>query len=417
VVLHSENEHKDGIQYKKILIQSTGLLSNAADRMGDAKQFQFHGTFDSLFVILRRFYKEQELILQVSRILTSFKFDEISKIQPDTPMYLNYFVFALEESNSDDYFTLKILYLLGNLTENVGTGLDFELVGKQLKNIITSILKENCKSCKTNQKREIVLKTLRLLGNLAMEENYLDNFVNDKMIATLLKILLVNDEIPNELIFGVIHNLSAWENNLIENRDAGETNNAPPIFFQTMLNDLLMDDGGAFFLACDQFEIVNMASMASISKYVQSEKEANRILQIAINGLLQESSSVIYNSLGSILNLSNSSFIAMSDNLLCNLLCVLDDCLTQSIHFPMMVCRILDNLLNSGRKYELEQSTVINIVSILQDIADDETTNDILSEIINKLPHSHDSKQIMYDWQKTVVPLSIKVLSVLGRQF
>jgi len=413
VVLHSENEHKDGIQYKKILIQSTGLLSNAADRMGDAKQFQFHGTFDSLFVILRRFYKEQELILQVSRILTSFKFDEISKIQPDTPMYLNYFVFALEESNSDDYFTLKILYLLGNLTENVGTGLDFELVGKQLKNIITSILKENCKSCKTSQKREIVLKTLRLLGNLAMEENYLDNFVNDKMIATLLKILLVNDEIPNELIFGVIHNLSAWENNSVEKGDAGETNNTPPIFFQIMINDLLMDDGGAFFLACDQFEIVNMASMASISKYVQSEKEANRILQIAINGLLQESSSVIYNSLGSILNLSNSSFIALSDTLLCNLLCVLDDCLTQSIHFPMMVCRILDNLLNSGRKYELEQSTVINIVSILQDIADDETTNDILSEIISKLPHSHDSKQIMYDWQKSVVPLSIKVLSVL----
>ena len=44
VVLHSENEHKSDIQYKKILIQSTGLLSNAADRMGDAEQFQFHGT-------------------------------------------------------------------------------------------------------------------------------------------------------------------------------------------------------------------------------------------------------------------------------------------------------------------------------------------------------------------------------------
>ena len=267
----------------------------------------------------------------------------------------------------------------------MGTGLDFELVGKQLKTIITSILKENCKSCKTNQKREIVLKTLRLLGNLAMEENYLDNFVNDKMIATLLKILLVNDEIPNELIFGVIHNLSSWETNTVKNPDSGETVNSPPIFFQTMINDLLMDDGGAFFLACDQFEIVNIASMASISKYVQSGKEANRILQIAINGLLQESSSVIYNSLGSILNLSNSSFISMSDALLCNLLCVLDDCLTQSIHFPMMVCRILDKLLSSEQKYELEQSTVINIVSVLQDIADDETTPGLNCEKIQKI--------------------------------
>merc|ERR1711981_1547330 len=105
------------------------------------------------------------------------------------------------------------------------------------------------------------------------------------------------------------------------------TNLEQPVFFKIMINDMMMDDGGIFFLACDQFEIVNIAIMASISKYVKSEKEANRILQIAINGLLQESSSVIYNSLGSILNLSNLNFISMSDVLLCNLLCVLDDCL------------------------------------------------------------------------------------------
>ena len=376
--------------------------------------------FDSLFVILRRFYSEQELILQVSRILTSFNLNKLSKIQTDSPMYFNYFVFSLEESTTDDYFTLKILYLLGNLTETVGNGLDFDLVGKQLISIINSILKQNCKSCKTPQKAEMAVKTLRLLGNLAMEENYLDEFINDKFLITYLKIMLVNDDIPNELIFGVIHNLSTWQNvekipNLEQNGNAIES----PVFFQILISDMLMDEGSPFYVSCDNFEILSIAILANISKFVKSEKEANKILRLSINGLLQESSSVIYNSLGSILNLSNLKLISISDNLLCNLLCVLDDCLTQSIHFPMLVCKILDNLLNNlDIRYELEQSTVINIVSILQDITDDEISNEILSQIINNSPDKcGDCKQTMSDWHNNVVPLAKKVLAVLGRQF
>ena len=161
--------------------------------------------------------------------------------------------------------------------------------------------------------------------------------------------------------------------------------------------------------------------MSNISKFVKNEKEANRILQIAVTGLLQESSSVIYNSLGSILNLSNLSFITVTDTIFCNLLCVLDDCLTQNIHFPMLVCRILNKLLvkydiDHDKKSTLDQSTVINMVSILQDVTDEESSNEILSQIINKSLKT-DCKQIMFDWANTVVPLARQILSVLGKYF
>ena len=104
---------------------------------------------------------------------------------------------------------LKVLYLLGNITEQVGTSLEYDLVGKQLTDILCSQLKSNIKNVK--ESRDRVVAALRLFGNLAMDERYQKDFVNNKMTLTLLKIFLASKDLDSGIVLGVMHNLSSFE--------------------------------------------------------------------------------------------------------------------------------------------------------------------------------------------------------------
>lgn len=132
-----ENQAELTKNLEKILIQATGLIRNTTDKLSNViDQFKYHDTFTSLFVTLRRYYKNYNIILNITRIFSSLEMEKLLKNEPDLENYFNFLVFSLvehsENSGSDlqslnghggidqlknDHFVTKVLYLLGNLAE------------------------------------------------------------------------------------------------------------------------------------------------------------------------------------------------------------------------------------------------------------------------------------------------------------
>ena len=321
VILNVEDESsKDGANpemIQKILIQATGLVRNITERMTNCiSSFQYHETFTCLFIILRRFYKNHNLVLNVTRIFSSLDMEKMLQIVPEIQNYSHFLIFSLQEnelstslsnqtnencfsplntsrfrlldkrpssssssiSNSsnidqikNDHFTIKIIYLLGNLAEFVGAGLEYESIGNQLLDLLINYLKTALSSIRelvqtdssqaanqNNSKKELSINCFRLLGNLAMEEKYLAAMVNNKELVTLMRIYLNLDVGLDDLLLGVIHNISSFE---VEDYDSNTmTQENLPVFYQMLINDLLMSEGTVFRNACEENRIVCIGS-------------------------------------------------------------------------------------------------------------------------------------------------------------
>merc|ERR1711879_271334 len=107
-----------------------------------------------------------------------------------------------------------------------------------------------------------------------------------------------------------------------------------------------------------------------------------------------------------------------------NLLCVLDDCITQHVDFALLPCQIFKNLLIANSVHfgletprgslnkEIDSTIIVNLISILQEITDDQLSHDILSAL---LENKNDPKQTVEKWTYTVVPLAEELIRILGR--
>ena len=135
-------------------------------------------------------------------------------MQPDASIYLDYLVLSLDEVDKSDIkehrlFILKMMYLFGNLTEIVGGTFAFETVGNQLVSSLADILYLGLRA----SDNDVILKCLRVIGNLALDKVYAGEMANhSKIVEGLLRV----DEkrlgsSVEEIIGGVIHNLSSYD--------------------------------------------------------------------------------------------------------------------------------------------------------------------------------------------------------------
>lgn len=439
VVLNLKETEVHECSVEKILIQSTGLIRNTTDKMKDVVgTFKYHDTFTSLFIILRRYYKNFGIVLNLVRIFSSLEMETLIKNEPDSSTYFNFLVFSLQENElttigtekktgdsdadlarvKNDHFISKVLYLLGNMAEFVGSGLDFAAVGKQILGLITVYLKQNLKSVKdgSSKTNDVCINCFRLLGNLAMEESYAREIVGDKTLATLVRLFLNSGVGLDNLLLGVIHNISSFE----QSETSAGPNQDPemPVFFQALLSDLLMPEGSVFRNACEENRIVCMAILANICKYVKDVEQTNVIMLLATHGLCSESSQTVYMCLGILSNLSGNQAISLNNGLLAAILGTLEDFLTIDVIFIYLSCKILRNLYKNevGSRAEVDSSIILNLVSVLQDITDEESSIEILNTLLeNCSADGRDS--IQREWFRNVVPVAKEILEEIGDAF
>lgn len=471
VVLNIKPSETEACSVEKILIQSTGLIRNTIDKVSNiVDTFKYHDTFTSLFIILRRYYKNFGIVLNLTRIFSGLEMEQLIKNEPDCSTYFNFLIFSLEENElnksdesnlqqptttqdtrllevadqnlseiKNDHFKSKVLYLLGNMAEFIGSGLDYFSVGRQLLNLITTFLREKVKFLKDLKANDVCVNCFRLLGNLTMEENYSKEIVNDKTIATLIRLYLNSRVGLDNLLFGVIHNISSFEvqvDHHVTNEDkergfslpangspGEETVKGLPVFFKFLLEDLLMPEGTVFRNACEENRIVCMAILANVSKYVTDQDQINVILLLATHGLCSESSQTVYMCLGILSNLSGNRVIRLNNGVLAAILGTLEDFLTIDVIFVYLSCKILSNLYkieanfqSPPTKTQVDSSIILNLVSVLQDITDEESSIEILNGLLDNCQKSgHES--IQKEWFRKVVPLAGGILREIGDAF
>merc|ERR1712168_806711 len=172
-----------------------------------------------------------------------------------------------------------------------------------------------------------------------------------------------------------------------------------------------MPDGTVFRKACEENR---MAILANISKSVTSTNHINVISLLAIRGLCSESSQTVYMSLGILSNLSNNNLILPSTGLLAAILGTLEDFLEVDITFICLSCNILKNLYSKSKSnQQIDSSVLLNLVSILQDISDEESSVEILNNLLNNV-NKDLGKMTAKKWKTVVVPIALDVLGIIG---
>lgn len=108
-----------------------------------------------------------------------------------------------------------------------------------------------------------------------MDETYVSYIVDNKEITTLLRLYLSFEIGMENLLLGVIHNISSYEipvstqigeadvlvldgagEAVAADSESSKTKIELPIFFKSMLEDLLTPEGSVFRTACEENRIV-----------------------------------------------------------------------------------------------------------------------------------------------------------------
>lgn len=101
--------------------------------------------------------------------------------------------------------------------------------------------------------------------------------------------------------------------------------------------------------------------------------------------------------------------------LLAAILGTLDDFLLIDITFIYLSCKIL-NLIYSSNNKEMDSSIVLNLVSILQEITDEEASVEILNNLLESA-HANTRQDIIQKWNSDVIPIAKEILDKIGDSF
>ena len=167
-----------------------------------------------------------------------------------------------------------------------------------------------------------------------------------------------------------------------------------------------------------------MAILANVSKYVNQPEQIACLVVIACRGLCSESSQTVYMCLGILTNLSNNRVLFLNNGILAAILGTLEDFLKIDIIFVYLSCKILKSLFvdqSNGEekitpKDDLDSAILVNIISLLQDITDEDANVEILNILLKGQFNCSEEtqRQTVLQWNQQVVPMAGEILAVVG---
>lgn len=179
----------------------------------------------------------------------------------------------------------------------------------------------------------------------------------------------------------------------------------------------LKNERTKFVLSCFEHKICSIATLANITCHLEfsSTFQKTLIIDIAMNATGSESSSVVYNALGIIQNLSKK--VQFNDDLqpiLLSLLSVWEDFVTEHVQFSVLIVTSLQNIFQANEISDLNATYVLNQMALMQDIIDQDCS--FLPELLAKCENGA-KDQTVVTWNGQVVKPVKELLTVFGQQF